>query len=507
MQEHVYELEKRHFDVVNHYEEEIKRLHALLDAHGGAPATPDTHAAPVPPPPSLSSGPLSNGRGAAYERERALPAPEPSWPPAKRTKTGADAPRWKRDEGMRDARPTDTAKRSAAPASSLEPAQADDTANDAAPTASTPSAPRAADDAGAPSATSAPPAAAPPASGPASAPTTASHSNASAPEPAEPLPEIKKEGADWVAVYHPGVKPVLDVDLVHTLQHDSVVCCVRFSPDGKTLATGCNRSAQIYDAETGTKTCVLQEETTDGAGDLYIRSVCFSPDGRFLATGAEDREIRIWDIETRTVKHKLSGHKQEIYSLEYSSDGKVLASGSGDQTVRLWDTETGNVLHVLYTSPGQNFGPGVTTVTLSPDGRLVAAGALDTFVRLWDTQTGKLLCRLKGHRDSIYSVSFMPNGQSLVSGSLDKTIKLWDLSSVIKALDVLDDEIASSSLCTDTFAGHKVRRTPHLRTMCCRSRAPRRASGSRQAPRTAACASGTHRRASRSSCCRAIKTR
>ena len=35
---------------------------------------------------------------------------------------------------------------------------------------------------------------------------------------------------------------------------DSVVCCVRFSSDGKYLATGCNRTAQIYDTKTGLKT-------------------------------------------------------------------------------------------------------------------------------------------------------------------------------------------------------------------------------------------------------------
>ena len=38
---------------------------------------------------------------------------------------------------------------------------------------------------------------------------------------------------------------------------NSVVCCVKFSADGKYLATGCNRAAQIFDAKTGAKTwCV-----------------------------------------------------------------------------------------------------------------------------------------------------------------------------------------------------------------------------------------------------------
>jgi general transcriptional corepressor TUP1 len=103
----------------------------------------------------------------------------------------------------------------------------------------------------------------------------------------------KKVESDWFAIFNPEVPRVLDVDLLHTLQHESVVCCVRFSHDGKYVATGCNRSAQIFDIMTGQKICILQDESVDSVGDLYIRSVCFSPDGRYLATGAEDKLIRV----------------------------------------------------------------------------------------------------------------------------------------------------------------------------------------------------------------------
>lgn len=430
MQEHIYELEKRHFEIVSHYEEEIKRLRARLDTRGGASSVPDgppvlplprhaPSAAPVDlPPPNLTE---------AYERdprERSPPGAEASWPPSKRAKTTQGPPilpevsRPKRDE--REPKHLDVPEDAHASSKAKSPVERSPSAN-------------------------------PPREDPAGA--------ESAAEPAaesEPVQEIKKEGSDWVAVYNPNVRPSLDIDLVHSFSHDSVVCCVRFSPDGKFLATGCNRTAHIYDLETGSKVCVLQDEPPALQGDLYIRSVCFSPCGKYLATGAEDRQIRIWDLAERKVTKTLTGHKQEIYSLVYSRDGKMLASGSGDKTVRLWDAETGESLHVLYTSPGLNYGPGITTVALSPDGRLVAAGALDTFVRLWDTKTGKLRCRLKGHKDSIYSVSFMPDGQSLVSGSLDKTLKLWDLTSVIKVLDTMDEEISNASMCVATFTGHKV---------------------------------------------------
>jgi WD40 repeat protein len=38
---------------------------------------------------------------------------------------------------------------------------------------------------------------------------------------------------------------------------------------------------------------VLNDESANSQGDLYIRSVCFSPDGKYLATGAEDKLIRV----------------------------------------------------------------------------------------------------------------------------------------------------------------------------------------------------------------------
>lgn len=112
-------------------------------------------------------------------------------------------------------------------------------------------------------------------------------------EPDNLPPSLKHEGSDWFAVFNPRIRRVLDVDLVHNLAHESVVCCVRFSLDGKYIATGCNRSAQIFEVSTGRQITKLQDDTVDKDGDLYIRSVCFSPDGKYLATGAEDKQIRV----------------------------------------------------------------------------------------------------------------------------------------------------------------------------------------------------------------------
>ncbi|KZP33845.1 WD40 repeat-like protein [Athelia psychrophila] len=287
-------------------------------------------------------------------------------------------------------------------------------------------------------------------------------------DPANVPPEMKKDGSDWFAVFNPKVKRVLDVSLVHTLMHESVVCCVRFSADGKYLATGCNRAAQIYDTKTGSKVVVLIDKSASKTGDLYIRSVCFSPDGKYLATGAEDKKIRIWDIAAGTIRRVFDGHQQEIYSLDFSSDGRLIVSGSGDKTARIWNMESSSAeAKVLSISdPDSAHDAGVTSVAISTSGHLVAAGSLDAVVRIWDAQTGALLERLRGHRDSVYSVAFTPDGKGLVSGSLDKTLKYWDVSGLVAQVKAKKDvggtvvglaggKKEGESQCTMNFTGHK----------------------------------------------------
>ncbi|KAJ2854002.1 general transcription repressor, partial [Coemansia erecta] len=242
----------------------------------------------------------------------------------------------------------------------------------------------------------------------------------------------------------------LNIDNVHTLDHTSVVCCVKFSNDGKYLATGCNRTTQVWNVVTGAKECVLADETAAKNGDLYIRAVCFSPDGKYLVTGAEDKQIRIWDVQKRTIRHTLSGHEQDIYSLDFSPDGSMILSGSGDRTVRLWNLESGKEV-CKFTI--EDMGPkdaGVTSVAFSPNGKLVAAASLDKMIRLWDVATGNPVQRIDGHKDSVYAVAFSPDGQALLSGSLDKTLRIWDLGR-----HGVNSRSSDMVTCRSTLVGHK----------------------------------------------------
>jgi len=246
---------------------------------------------------------------------------------------------------------------------------------------------------------------------------------------------------DYRIGHNPHAQQKLNINLAYELEHNSVVCCVKFSSDGKYLATGCNRKAQIFAVETGERVHTFTDEAWTGE-DLYLRSVCFSPDGKYLACGAEDKTVKVWDIEKESIYHTFDGHTMDIYSVDYSSDGRFIVSGSGDKKARIWDVEKKKC---MFTLGSDEVGPkdGVTSVAISPDGRLIAAGSLDRIVRIWDGHTGFFLERYEGHSDSVYSVAFSPDGKSLASGSLDRTLKVWDLS-----------DSRSRSRCRSTFTGH-----------------------------------------------------
>jgi general transcriptional corepressor TUP1 len=249
---------------------------------------------------------------------------------------------------------------------------------------------------------------------------------------------------DWDFIREKQSGRNVEVDLVSTIKHDSIVCSVAFSNDGTTVVTGTNRRASVFNVENGLQTGLFDiNSTDDNDGDVYVRSVCINPERTLVAAGAEDAIIRVWNLETGQLVHRLFQHEQDIYSLVFSPDGSLLASGSGDKSVKVWDSKSGRC---LFTLGADEVGPkdGVTSVDISPDGRLIAAASLDRIIRVWDLSTGYFLERYEGHADSIYSVTFSRDGKSLASGSWDKTIKLWDL----------DGRRGQRGKCRTTLLGH-----------------------------------------------------
>ena len=104
---------------------------------------------------------------------------------------------------------------------------------------------------------------------------------------------------------------------------------IAFSPDTKLLAIGSNR-VKLWDIA-GRRVLALME-----GHKAPIMAVRFSPDGRTLATGSVDHSVKLWSLTTRQEVATLAGHTGPVSGLAFSSNGTILASCSEDKTIRLW---------------------------------------------------------------------------------------------------------------------------------------------------------------------------
>jgi WD40 repeat protein len=223
---------------------------------------------------------------------------------------------------------------------------------------------------------------------------------------------------------------------LHTFtNHTKRVWSVRFSPDGKLLAT-CSGDGTIClwacppvieglglsgaaASRRDVATWTLIDVFT-GYRD-WLFAIEFSPDSQMLAVGNVGNVVKIWQIHTNQHVATLSGHSTWVSTLNFSANGRLLITASGDRSAYLWDTTTWQELYRW-----QGYSNWIESVVFHPNGTRLLAGGQDGLIREWDLQTKKTIQRFAGHQLCVWSVDYSRDGKLIVSGSADSTVKLWN---------------------------------------------------------------------------------
>lgn len=177
------------------------------------------------------------------------------------------------------------------------------------------------------------------------------------------------------------------------------------------------KSVDINDPSWQTETLHTNNEFFIGTLRGHTDSVrSISVYGRHIVSGSYDASVRVWDLETLSCVHTLSGHSSKVYTTAIDPYRQRVLSGSLDATVNVWDLYTGQFLMSLEEHESL-----VGLIQLSKD-YLVTAAA-DSTLRIWDPVSGACKHTLKGHDGAV--TCFQNNNKRIVLGSANLVV--WDV--------------------------------------------------------------------------------
>ncbi|KAK4103257.1 Hira-domain-containing protein [Parathielavia hyrcaniae] len=186
-------------------------------------------------------------------------------------------------------------------------------------------------------------------------------------------------------------------------QKDFEVYSCHVSPDGSRIATaGGDGHVRVWSTE-----AILNSEKPDNGKPRQlchmshhlgtIHSVRFSPNGRYLASGADDRVICIYQLDSNPPSHsatfgtnepppvenwkthkRLVGHDSDVQDLAWSSDNSILASVGLDSKVVVWSGHTFEKLKTIAVHQSH-----VKGITFDPANKFFATAGDDRHIKIF----------------------------------------------------------------------------------------------------------------------------
>ena len=203
------------------------------------------------------------------------------------------------------------------------------------------------------------------------------------------------------------------------LPHDGEVLRFAFSPDGRTIATASEDwTAVLWDTASGRKNATLKHEDT--VGDIK-----FSRDGRLVASSS-GKTARLWQVSDGKELVTLP-HTWDVREVIFISD-RLIATVSrrdNDVDVRLWTIPEGReTLRIVAPK-------GMLDFVVSDDGRYLIGhmpfGSTDP-AQVWDLASGKQVAALSAGSHGVGSAATHRDVLAL-GEQLEGMVSLWHLGS------------------------------------------------------------------------------
>ena len=219
------------------------------------------------------------------------------------------------------------------------------------------------------------------------------------------------------------------------------ITCLRWKPFNRTTLLTVNAEGFIIQLHSKSGKILQQIEEENNP----LMCVDYSTDGVLFATGGNDKVVRLYDDNTKTLISKLERHKYDlpehynrIFSVKFSKkDPNLLLSAGWDNTILLYDIRAREVQNYLY-------GPHVCGdgLDLKDDLLLTVSWEKEDQIQFFDLRTNKKIgvFQMKINEEKkndlenisyLYSCRFNPaNTTFCVTGSNKNYLRIYDYSNL-----------------------------------------------------------------------------
>lgn len=170
--------------------------------------------------------------------------------------------------------------------------------------------------------------------------------------------------------------------------------------------------------------------TLNGHSGHEVCGLKWSPDGKYLASGSNDNKVNIWNGSDVTLNADSVSPMQE---LGHSSAIKAIAwcpwrphmvatgGGTTDRHIRIWNSSNGNCLYSVDTKSqisGLDWNEEYQEI-------ISAHGYQNNEINIWKFPTMSKVAELRGHVHRILGMCLCPDKSTVVSLSADETLRFW----------------------------------------------------------------------------------
>ena len=208
--------------------------------------------------------------------------------------------------------------------------------------------------------------------------------------------------------------------------HTKCIWSVSISASCTTIASGsAEQTAHLWNIQTGECFHTIQQESS-------VCCIIFSPKDPQHLTSVSNMKIWQWDGSGCQTRPLFDGS-----NVAFSSDGTQFVS-CYKNTITINNSSSGGII------PKFQVASDVHRCSFSPDNKLVAVAA-DKITYCWDITTSKpqLVETFVGHTDDITSLMFS-SPTTLISASVDSSVKFWQIGAQSTDLPRFDLKPTSS---------------------------------------------------------------